>query len=101
MADQVMNETSAEMVRAWRVAMAVGRFMAMRRHQALRKAEQSSLQHERALRRAIEDERLLAQKVYAQALDDKWWNSAVQDLSLIHISEPTRRTERSRMPSSA
>ena len=79
MADQVMNETNAEMVRAWRVAMAVGRFMAMRRHQALRKAEQSSLQHERALRRAIEDERLLAQKVYAQALDDKWWNTAVQD----------------------
>lgn len=79
MADQVMNETSAEMVRAWRVAMAVGRFMAMRRQQALRKAEQSSIQHERALRRAIEDERLLAQKVYAQALDDKWWNTAVQD----------------------
>ena len=26
---------------------------------------------------------------------------AVEDLSLIHISEPTRRTERSRMPSSA
>ena len=79
MADQVMNETSAEMVRAWRVAMSVGRFMAMRRHQALRKAEQSSLQHERALRRAIEDERLLAQKVYALALDDKWWQTAVQD----------------------
>ena len=79
MADQVMSETNAEMVRAWRVAMSVGRFMAMRRHQALRKAEQSSVQHERALRRAIEDERLLAQKVYALALDDKWWNSAVQD----------------------
>lgn len=79
MADQVMNETNAEMVRAWRVAMAVGRFMAMRRQQALRKAEQSSIQHERALRRAIEDERLLAQKVYAQALDDKWWHTAVQD----------------------
>ena len=79
MADQVMSETNAEMVRAWRVAMSVGRFMAMRRQQALRKAEQSSLQHERALRRAIEDERLLAQKVYALALDDKWWNSAVQD----------------------
>ena len=27
--------------------------------------------------------------------------SALEDLSLIHISEPTRRTERSRMPSSA
>lgn len=79
MADQVMNETNAEMVRAWRVAMAVGRFMAMRRQQALRKAEQSSAQHERALRRAIEDERLLAQKVYALALDDKWWQTAVQD----------------------
>ena len=79
MADQVMNETNAEMVRAWRVAMAVGRFMAMRRQQALRKAEQSSVQHERALRRAIEDERLLAQKVYALALDDKWWHTAVQD----------------------
>ncbi|MDP9833802.1 hypothetical protein [Gleimia europaea] len=79
MADQVMNETNAEMVRAWRVAMAVGRFMAMRRQQALRKAEQSSLQHERALRKAIEDERLLAQKVYALALDDKWWKTAVQD----------------------
>ena len=79
MADQVMSETNAEMVRAWRVAMSVGRFMAMRRHQALRKAEQSSLQHERALRRAIEDERLLAQKVYALALDDKWWQTAVQD----------------------
>lgn len=79
MADQVLNETSAEMVRAWRVAMAVGRFMAMRRQQALRKAEQSSAQHERALRRAIEDERLLAQKVYAQVLNDKWWNTAVQD----------------------
>ena len=79
MADQVMNETNAEMVRAWRVAMAVGRFMAMRRQQALRKAAQSSLQPERALRRAIEDERLLAQKVYALALDDKWWHSAVQD----------------------
>ncbi|MDK7142799.1 hypothetical protein QP405_02830 [Gleimia europaea] len=79
MADQVMNETNAEMVRAWRVAMSVGRFMAMRRQQALRKAEQSSIQHERALRRAIEDERLLAQKVYALALDDKWWQTAVQD----------------------
>ncbi len=79
MADQVMNETNAEMVRAWRVAMSVGRFMAMRRQQALRKAEQSSAQHERALRRAIEDERLLAQKVYALALDDKWWQTAVQD----------------------
>lgn len=79
MADQVMSETNAEMVRAWRVAMSVGRFMAMRRQQALRKAEQSSLQHERALRRAIEDERLLAQKVYALALDDKWWQTAVQD----------------------
>ena len=79
MADQVMNETNAEMVRAWRVAISVGRFMAMRRQQALRKAEQSSVQHERALRRAIEDERLLAQKVYALALDDKWWQTAVQD----------------------
>lgn len=79
MADQVMNETSAEMVRAWRVAMTVGRFMAMRREQALRKAEQSSAQHERALRRAIENERLLAQKVYSQALDDKWWHTAVED----------------------
>lgn len=79
MADHVLNETSAEMVRAWRVAMAVGRFMAMRREQALRKAEQSSVQHERALRRAIEDERLLAQKVYSQALDDKWWHTAVED----------------------
>lgn len=79
MADQVMSETNAEMVRAWRVAMSVGRFMAMRRQQALRKAEQSSVQHERALRRAIEDERLLAQKVYALALDDKWWQTAVQD----------------------
>lgn len=79
MADQVVNETSAEMVRAWRVAMAVGRFMAMRREQALRKAEQSSVQHERALRRAIEDERLLAQKVYEQAFNDTWWHTAVED----------------------
>lgn len=79
MADQVMNETSAEMVRAWRVAMAVGRFMAMRREQALRKAEQSSAGHERALRRAIENERLLAQKVYSQALNDTWWHTAVED----------------------
>lgn len=79
MADHVLNETSAEMVRAWRVAMAVGRFMAMRREQALRKAEQSSVQHERALRRAIEDERLLAQKVYSQALNDTWWHTAVED----------------------
>lgn len=38
MADQVVNETSAEMARAWRVALAVGRFMAMRREQALRNA---------------------------------------------------------------
>ena len=79
MADHVMNETSAEMVRAWRVAMAVGRFMAMRREQALRKAEQSSAGHERALRRAIENERLLAQKVYSQALNDTWWHTAVED----------------------
>lgn len=79
MADHVLNETSAEMVRAWRVAMAVGRFMAMRREQALRKAEQSSVQHERALRRAIENERLLAQKVYSQALNDTWWHTAVED----------------------
>ena len=39
--------------------------------------------------------------LYTYASMKKDENSKVSDLSLIHISEPTRRTERSRMPSSA
>ena len=34
-------------------------------------------------------------------IDVYCWAPTEQRLSLIHISEPTRRTERSRMPSSA
>ena len=37
----------------------------------------------------------------ALALRDIGYHFPDNDLSLIHISEPTRRTERSRMPSSA
>ena len=79
MADQVVNETSAEMARAWRVALAVGRFMAMRREQALRAAQKSSTYHEQALRRAIRQERALAEKVYSEALTSHWWDSASRD----------------------
>lgn len=79
MADQVVNETSAEMTRAWRVALAVGRFMAMRREQALRAAQKSSTYHEQALRRAIRQERALAEKVYSEALTSHWWDSASRD----------------------
>ncbi len=79
MADQVVDQSNAEMMRAWQVAMAVGRFMAQRRERAMRDAQQASVEQERAMRRAIEEERRLAEKVYGQALKPDWWDSASQE----------------------
>lgn len=79
MAEQVVNDTKAEMVRAWRAAMIVGRFMAARRERTLRNARESSVAQERAVRAAVERERVLAEKVYSEALRQSWWDSASQD----------------------
>ncbi|MDO5049364.1 MAG: hypothetical protein Q4D87_05725 [Actinomycetaceae bacterium] len=91
MADQVINEANAEMVRAWRAAMVIGRFMAARREQALRNAQQSSIEQERALRRVIDHERALAQKVYERALNRNWWSSGVTQDDAIYVYGLARR----------
>ena len=44
---------------------------------------------------------VIASKAHARVLFRAGLLTEEQRLSLIHISEPTRRTERSRMPSSA
>lgn len=76
MNDDVIDEATQEITKAWRASLQIAEFAARARQRELARAQQASVEDERRIRHAIEGERRLAEPVYNAALDKRWWQQA-------------------------